>query len=66
MSGMKKDLRSVMGTVIILSAMGGSACGPGTPTPQLGISEALVPTETLTATPVLSAALRQSKGKPTG
>ena len=53
---MKKDLRSVMGMVIILSAMGVSTCGPGTPTPQLGVSEALVPTETLTATLVLSEA----------
>ena len=63
---MKKDLRSVMGMVIILSAMGVSACGPGAPTPQLGVSEAWVPTETLTATPVLSPALSAVEGEVEG
>ena len=55
-----------MRIVIILSAMGVSACGPGTPTPQLGVSEALVPTETLTATPVLSPALSAVEGEAEG
>jgi hypothetical protein len=44
-----KNLGPVMGMVIILSAMGMSACGPGTPTLQSGVSEAVVPTETPTA-----------------
>jgi hypothetical protein len=45
-----------MGMVIILSAMGMGACGPGTPVPQPVVSESVVPTETPTAalTPTLT------------
>jgi hypothetical protein len=42
--------------VVILSAMGTGACGPGTPVPEQVVSEAVVPTETPTAAPVLSEA----------
>jgi hypothetical protein len=37
-----------MGTIIILSAVGMGACGPGTSVPQPVTSEAMVPTETFT------------------
>jgi hypothetical protein len=58
---MKRNLRPVIGVVIILSVMGVGTCGPGTPAPQPGVSEAVVPTETPTAaltptrTPMLTA-----------
>jgi hypothetical protein len=51
-----KNLGPVMGMVIILSAVGMGACGPGTPVPQPVVSESVVPTETPTAVPVLSGA----------
>jgi hypothetical protein len=53
---MRKKLGLVVEMVIILSAMGIGACGPSTSVPQPIVSEAGVPTETLTATLVLSGA----------
>jgi hypothetical protein len=53
---MRKNPGTVMGMVIILSTMGMGACGPGTSVPQPVVSEAGVPTETLTValTPTLT------------
>jgi hypothetical protein len=49
LSDMWKNPRSVMGMMIILSAIGMGACGPGTSIPQPVVSESVVPTETSTA-----------------
>ena len=46
---MMRNLESVMALGIILSAMGMSACGSGTPAHQSVVSEAVVPTGTPTA-----------------
>jgi hypothetical protein len=46
---MRKNPGPVMGMVIILSAVGMGACGPGTSVPQPVVSKAVAPTETPTA-----------------
>ena len=61
-----KNLVPVMGMVIILSVVGIGDCGPATSVPQTIVSEAVVPTETLTATPALSPALSKVEGEAEG
>ena len=49
LSEMMRNLGSVIAMVTILSVVGMGACSPGTSVPQPVVSEAVVPTETLTA-----------------